>query len=111
MGGGIVRHGEGFRHPGPGGGPLDDQLPRTHASRMGNGTGRYAVLTKRLIDSGLGTPGHTTTHLRLAVLLGGSVGGRAGPAAYESVGLDAVARSGEHRSELQSQGKLSWPVL
>src|SRR5437773_11312147 len=68
MGGGIVRHGEGFRHPGPGGGPLDDQLPRTHASRMGNGTGRYDALTKRLIDSVLGTPGHTTTELRRAVL-------------------------------------------
>src|SRR5207247_5901092 len=68
MGGGIVRHGEGFPHPEPGGGPRDDQLPPTHASRMGNGTGRYAVLTKRLIDSVLGTPGHTTTELRRAVL-------------------------------------------
>ena len=35
---------------------------------MGNGTGRYAALTKRLIDSVLGTPGHTTTELRRAVL-------------------------------------------
>ena len=35
---------------------------------MGNGTGRYAALTKRLIDSVLGTPGHTTTGLRRAVL-------------------------------------------
>jgi len=35
---------------------------------MGNGTGRYAALTKRLIDSVLGTPGHATTELRRAVL-------------------------------------------
>jgi alkylhydroperoxidase family enzyme len=34
---------------------------------MGNGTGRYAGLTKRLIDSVLGTPGHTATELRRAV--------------------------------------------
>src|SRR3989454_11305789 len=66
MGGGIVRHEEGFRHLGPGGGPLDDQLPRTHASRMGNRTRRYAALVERLVDSVLATSGHTTSKLRHA---------------------------------------------
>src|SRR5256885_12893937 len=32
------------------GGPLDDQLPRTHASPLGNRTGRYAGLTHAPLD-------------------------------------------------------------
>ena len=34
---------------------------------MGNETGRYAALTKRLVDRVLATSGHTTTELRRAV--------------------------------------------
>src|SRR5882762_6492995 len=35
---------------------------------MDNRTGRYAALTKRLVDSVLATPGHTASELRHAVL-------------------------------------------
>ncbi len=34
---------------------------------MGNGTGRYAALIERLVDSVLATSGHTTSKLRHAV--------------------------------------------
>src|SRR2546426_9082319 len=103
MGGGIVRHEEGFRHLGPGGGPLDDQLPRTHASRMGNRTRRYAALVERLVDSVLATPGHTTSKLRHAVFA------RAfGPHPLTTL---PVSRSEEHTSELQSPCNLVCRLL
>src|SRR5712671_4499407 len=48
--------------------PLDGPPRPTHASRMDERPGRYAALTKRLVDSVLATPGHTAGELRHAVL-------------------------------------------
>jgi len=48
---------------------------------MVNRTGRYAALTKRLVDSVLATPGHTASELRRSILARAArLGGRHDPA-------------------------------
>ena len=57
---------------------------------MDKQTGRYAALTKRLVDSVLTTPGHTASELRHAVLdRAARLGGRRDPADKARDGLPA----------------------
>jgi len=57
---------------------------------MRNGTGRYAALIERLVESVLAGPGHTATELRRAVLARGArLGGRRDPAEKPRDGVPA----------------------
>ncbi len=55
---------------------------------MDKRTGRYAALTKRLVDSVLATPGHTASELRRSILARAArLGGRHDPAGRPGDGV------------------------
>ena len=78
---------------------------------MGDQTARYASLTQRLVDSVLGTPGHTPSELRRAALaraarLGGPADGLPAPLAgyVDKVALHAHQVTDDDLAAVQRAG-------